>query len=107
MGDVKLALFMGAMLGKTVAVALMLGMVFALVPSLFLLAKHGSKARKMGIPLPRSSRSARSWRCLPASGCSTATLSSPIPALSAGLGLRSRLPLLGDGSSRGPCRRSE
>jgi leader peptidase (prepilin peptidase)/N-methyltransferase len=50
MGDVKLALFMGAMLGKTVAVALMLGMVAALVPSAFLIAKHGSKARKMGIP---------------------------------------------------------
>jgi leader peptidase (prepilin peptidase) / N-methyltransferase len=50
MGDVKLALFMGAMLGKTVAVALMLGMVAALVPSAFLLARHGSKARKMGIP---------------------------------------------------------
>jgi leader peptidase (prepilin peptidase)/N-methyltransferase len=50
MGDVKLALFMGAMLGKTVAVALMIGMVAALVPSLFLLARHGSKARKMGIP---------------------------------------------------------
>jgi leader peptidase (prepilin peptidase) / N-methyltransferase len=50
MGDVKLALFMGAMLGKTVAVALMFGMVAALVPSMFLLARHGSKARKMGIP---------------------------------------------------------
>jgi leader peptidase (prepilin peptidase) / N-methyltransferase len=50
MGDVKLALFMGAMLGKTVAVALMVGMVAALVPSAFLLAKHGTKARKMGIP---------------------------------------------------------
>jgi prepilin signal peptidase PulO-like enzyme (type II secretory pathway) len=50
MGDVKLALFMGAMLGKTVAVALMFGMVSALVPSLYLLARHGTKARKMGIP---------------------------------------------------------
>jgi leader peptidase (prepilin peptidase) / N-methyltransferase len=50
MGDVKLALFMGAMLGKTVAVALMLGMVAALIPSVFLLARHGTKARKMGIP---------------------------------------------------------
>jgi len=50
MGDVKLALFMGAMLGKTVAVALMVGMVSALVPALFLLVRHGSKARKMGIP---------------------------------------------------------
>jgi leader peptidase (prepilin peptidase)/N-methyltransferase len=50
MGDVKLALVMGAALGKTVAVAMMLGMVLALVPSVVLLARHGSKARKMGIP---------------------------------------------------------
>jgi leader peptidase (prepilin peptidase)/N-methyltransferase len=50
MGDVKLALLMGAMLGRTVGVALMLGMVTALVPGIFLLAKHGQKARKMGIP---------------------------------------------------------
>ncbi|MBA2360448.1 MAG: prepilin peptidase [Actinobacteria bacterium] len=50
MGDVKLALLMGAALGKTVGVALMLGMLLALVPAIFLLARHGSKARKMGIP---------------------------------------------------------
>jgi leader peptidase (prepilin peptidase) / N-methyltransferase len=50
MGDVKLALLMGAALGKTVSVAMMAGMLAALVPSLFLLARHGSKARKMGIP---------------------------------------------------------
>ncbi len=50
MGDVKLALLMGAALGKTVAVALMLGMFAALVPGVVLLARHGSKARKMGIP---------------------------------------------------------
>jgi leader peptidase (prepilin peptidase) / N-methyltransferase len=50
MGDVKLALLMGAALGRSVAVALMVGMVFALVPSVFLLARHGSRARKMGIP---------------------------------------------------------
>jgi len=50
MGDVKLALLMGAALGKLVAVALMLGMLAALVPAVFLLARHGSKARKMGIP---------------------------------------------------------
>jgi leader peptidase (prepilin peptidase) / N-methyltransferase len=50
MGDVKLALVMGAALGKTVGVALMLGMVSALVPAVFLLARHGSAARKMGIP---------------------------------------------------------
>ena len=50
MGDVKLALLMGAMLGKVVAVAMMLGMLAALLPSVFLLARHGSKARKMAIP---------------------------------------------------------
>jgi leader peptidase (prepilin peptidase)/N-methyltransferase len=50
MGDVKLALLMGAVLGRTVPVALMAGMLAALVPSIVLLARHGSKARKMGIP---------------------------------------------------------
>ena len=50
MGDVKLALLMGAALGKTVSVALMLGMVAALVPGLYLLARHGQAARKMAIP---------------------------------------------------------
>ena len=50
MGDVKLALLMGAALGKSVTVALMLAMVAALVPAVVLLARHGSKARKMGIP---------------------------------------------------------
>ena len=50
MGDVKLALLMGAMLGRTVPVAMMIGMVVALVPSVVLLARHGGAARKMGIP---------------------------------------------------------
>jgi leader peptidase (prepilin peptidase) / N-methyltransferase len=50
MGDVKLALLMGAALGKTVPVALLSGMIFALVPSIFLLARHGQAARKMAIP---------------------------------------------------------
>jgi leader peptidase (prepilin peptidase)/N-methyltransferase len=50
MGDVKLALLMGAALGRTVPVALMLGMFAALVPSLVLFAKHGAAARKMKIP---------------------------------------------------------
>jgi leader peptidase (prepilin peptidase)/N-methyltransferase len=50
MGDVKLALLMGAMLGRTVTVALAVGMVAALVPAVVLLARHGSAARKMGIP---------------------------------------------------------
>jgi leader peptidase (prepilin peptidase) / N-methyltransferase len=50
MGDVKLAFLMGAALGKTVPVALFLGVFAALVPGLILLARHGSAARKMGVP---------------------------------------------------------
>jgi len=50
MGDVKFALLLGAMLGRYAGVALMVGMVAALVPSVVLLARHGSAARKMGIP---------------------------------------------------------
>jgi leader peptidase (prepilin peptidase)/N-methyltransferase len=50
MGDVKLALLMGAALGTTVSVALMAGMLAAMIPGLVLIAKHGAKARKMGIP---------------------------------------------------------
>jgi leader peptidase (prepilin peptidase)/N-methyltransferase len=50
MGDVKLALLMGAALGKTVSVALMVGMIAAMVPGVYLLARHGSAARKMGVP---------------------------------------------------------
>jgi leader peptidase (prepilin peptidase) / N-methyltransferase len=51
MGDVKLALLLGAMLGKTVTLAIFVGLVAALVPSIVLFARHGSKARKMAIPL--------------------------------------------------------
>jgi leader peptidase (prepilin peptidase) / N-methyltransferase len=50
MGDVKLALLMGAALGTTVSVALMVGMLAAMIPGLYLMARHGAKARKMGIP---------------------------------------------------------
>ena len=50
MGDVKLALLLGAMLGRTVPVGMLLGMITALVPSAVLFARYGSKARKMGIP---------------------------------------------------------
>jgi leader peptidase (prepilin peptidase) / N-methyltransferase len=50
MGDVKLAFLMGAALGRSVVVALMLGMCASIVPAIVLLARHGSKARKMGIP---------------------------------------------------------
>jgi leader peptidase (prepilin peptidase)/N-methyltransferase len=51
MGDVKLAALLGFALGRTVTVALLIGFVAALVPSLVLLARHGSAARKMAIPL--------------------------------------------------------
>ena len=50
MGDVKLALLLGAMLGPTVPVALMVGMIAALVPSIVLIARHGSAARTMALP---------------------------------------------------------
>ena len=50
MGDVKLALLMGAALGRTVPVAMMIGMVAAVVPSIYLLARHGKAARKIRIP---------------------------------------------------------
>jgi len=50
MGDVKLALLMGAMLGRTVPVALMVGMLAAVVPGIVLIARHGSAGRKMRIP---------------------------------------------------------
>ena len=50
MGDVKLALLLGVMLGRIVPVALMVAMLRALVPATVLLVKHGQAARKMGIP---------------------------------------------------------
>jgi leader peptidase (prepilin peptidase)/N-methyltransferase len=50
MGDVKLALLLGFGLGRTVPVAMMIGMVTACVPSAVLLARHGRAARKMRIP---------------------------------------------------------
>jgi leader peptidase (prepilin peptidase) / N-methyltransferase len=50
MGDVKLALLLGFMLGRTVPIALFVGMIAALVPSAVLFARHGAAARKMGIP---------------------------------------------------------
>jgi leader peptidase (prepilin peptidase)/N-methyltransferase len=50
MGDVKLAFLMGAALGTSVTAALFIGMFAALVPGIYLLARHGQAARKMGIP---------------------------------------------------------
>ncbi len=49
MGDVKLALLLGVALGRVVPVALMIGMLSALVPAIVLLARHGQAGRKMGI----------------------------------------------------------
>jgi len=39
------------MLGRTVPVAVLLGMLAALLPAIVLVVRHGSAARKMGIPL--------------------------------------------------------
>jgi leader peptidase (prepilin peptidase) / N-methyltransferase len=51
MGDVKLALLLGSALGTTLPIGLMAGFLAALIPSAVLLARHGSAARKMAIPL--------------------------------------------------------
>jgi prepilin signal peptidase PulO-like enzyme (type II secretory pathway) len=50
MGDVKLALLVGALLGRTTPVAILLSLFLALVPSAVLFARHGLRARKLGIP---------------------------------------------------------
>lgn len=50
MGDVKLALLLGFMVGRNVPLALFSGMIFALAPSAVLFARHGMAARKMKIP---------------------------------------------------------
>ena len=49
-GDIKLAFLLGAVLGRDVTVAIFLGMIFALAPSVVLFARHGRAARKMAIP---------------------------------------------------------
>jgi prepilin signal peptidase PulO-like enzyme (type II secretory pathway) len=51
MGDVKLVLLLGAMLGAAVSVALAIGFLAALVPAIVLFLRHGSGARKMAVPL--------------------------------------------------------
>jgi leader peptidase (prepilin peptidase)/N-methyltransferase len=50
MGDVKFALLMGAVLGRTTPVGVMLGLLFGLLPSIVLFARHGVGARKLKIP---------------------------------------------------------
>ena len=49
MGDVKLALLIGAGLGRAVPLALILGFVAAIVPALVLVARHGRAVRGKGI----------------------------------------------------------
>jgi len=51
MGDVKLALLIGALLGSITPVGVLLGLVFALIPSVVLFARHGVGARRLAIPL--------------------------------------------------------
>jgi leader peptidase (prepilin peptidase)/N-methyltransferase len=50
MGDVKLALLIGVAVGKPTPVAIFLGMLLALVPSVVLFVRHGRAARKMALP---------------------------------------------------------
>lgn len=50
MGDVKLALLMGAALGGEVGVGLLVGLVAAALPSLAILVRRGWAGRKVGIP---------------------------------------------------------
>ena len=50
MGDVKLALLIGALLGRTTPVGIMLGLLLALIPSVVLFARHGARARRLAIP---------------------------------------------------------
>jgi leader peptidase (prepilin peptidase) / N-methyltransferase len=50
MGDIKLGLLLGAVLGTHVLAALALGFVLALPVALYLLARHGAAARNAVIP---------------------------------------------------------
>jgi leader peptidase (prepilin peptidase)/N-methyltransferase len=51
MGDVKLALMLGAFLGKGVAVAIMGGLLAAALPSIAILLLHGRSGRRMTLAL--------------------------------------------------------
>jgi leader peptidase (prepilin peptidase)/N-methyltransferase len=50
MGDVKLALLLGFAVGPTVAIAIAVAFLAALVPSVAILVRHGARGRTMGIP---------------------------------------------------------
>ena len=76
MGDIKLALLLGAMLGRDVGVALMIGLLSAFVPAVFVSPRA---ARPRGRSRSRSGRSwpSEAWSpSSPASRCSTGTSAS-------------------------------
>ena len=50
MGDVKLAAFMGAWLGRDVTIALFAGTLLGVVPALVALVRHGGQGRKETLP---------------------------------------------------------
>jgi leader peptidase (prepilin peptidase) / N-methyltransferase len=50
MGDVKLAAFLGAWLGRNVVVALFAGSLLSLVPAIVVLLARGAAGRKVGLP---------------------------------------------------------
>ena len=50
LGDVKLAILLGAGLGASVVAALVVGLLAGFVAAVFLLVTRGSAARKMAIP---------------------------------------------------------
>ena len=50
LGDVKLAATMGLFLGRAVAPAMLAALVLGSAVGLWMLARHGAKARKMAIP---------------------------------------------------------
>jgi leader peptidase (prepilin peptidase)/N-methyltransferase len=50
MGDVKLAMLLGAGLGASVVAAFVVGLLAGFVAAVFLLVTRGSAARKMAIP---------------------------------------------------------
>lgn len=51
MGDVKLAFVLGIFLGRSVTVAIVVGLISSAVPAILLMLIHGRKARKMHLAL--------------------------------------------------------
>ena len=50
-GDVKLALLLGALLGRSVATAVAIGLALVLVPAIVLVARHGRAGLRRHVPL--------------------------------------------------------